>query len=245
MERLKECIRIEQSANDAKAAVLMVYPAANPVGKAVVMCPGGGFNVVVTDVEGEAFVPWFGERGVTFAVLQYRMPEGHPEHLTEDIRWALQQMRAHAAAWGAEELGVMGASIGGYIAATAAVEFEGEERPAFQILIYPALSMLDEYAHLPSRGRMLATEHPDRATQQRLSLELHVTPDTPRAFIALAEDDPAVSPLNALRYYEALYANKVPASLHIYPRGGHSFAFKDSFPYKQLWLSELDRFLKE
>ena len=229
---------------DADSAGLDVYPAANPCGKAVVMCPGGGFNRVAEDTEGGVFAPWFNERGITFAVLRYRMPQGHPEYPSEDIRWALRCLRDRAADWAITTVGVMGASIGGHIAATAAVLFEGVDRPAFQILLYPVISMSDGLAHLPSRGRMMG-ENPACGLQERYSLERHVTPDTPPAFIALAEDDPAVSPLHSLRYYEALCMNKVPASLHIYPRGGHSFGFKDTFPYKSLWLAELERFLSE
>ena len=64
-------------------------------------------------------------------------------------------------------------------------------------------------------------------------------------FEVMAEDDAAVSPMHSLRYYEALSARGVPAQLHVYPRGGHSFAFDDAFPYKALWLAELERFLGE
>lgn len=208
------------------------------------MCPGGGFNQVAVESEGEAFVGWFNERGITFAVLRYRLPQGHAEYPSEDIREALGLMRNRAAGWGVTTLGVMGASIGGHIAATAATHFAGGERPAFQILLYPVISMRDELAHLPSRERLMG-EEPDEALKERFSLERHVSPQTPRAFIALSEDDQAVSPLHSLRYYEALCANKVPASLHIYPRGGHGFGFKDEYAYKALWLAELERFLSE
>ncbi len=88
-------------------------------------------------------------------------------------------------------------------------------------------------------------ENPSAELCERLSLELHVTPQTAPAFIVLAEDDAAVSPMHSLRYYEALSARGVPAQLHVYPRGGHSFAFDDAFPYKALWLAELERFLGE
>ena len=77
------------------------------------------------------------------------------------------------------------------------------------------------------------------------SLQLFKYSGAGNAFIVLAEDDAAVSPMHSLRYYEALSARGVPAQLHVYPRGGHSFAFDDAFPYKALWLAELERFLGE
>lgn len=244
MEQFDHCVRLRLDADNAESAELRVYPAANPSGQAVVVCPGGGFNQVAAENEGEAFVAWFNERGITCAVLHYRMPHGHADYPAEDIRLALRAMRRRAAEWGITSLGVMGASIGGHIAATAATLFEGAERPAFQILLYPVISMRDELAHLPSRARMLG-EDADDGLKERFSFELHVTPATPRTLIVLSEDDAAVSPLHSLRYYEALCANRVPASLHIYPRGGHGFGFRDDYPYKSLWLAELQRFLSE
>jgi len=74
-------------------------------------------------------------------------------------------------------------------------------------------------------------------------LELHVNSLTPPAFIALASDDEAVSPENSVLYYLALLKNKVSASLHIYPKGGHSFGFRDNFVYKRQWTDELEKWL--
>lgn len=236
--------RLGAGAEGDEAAELLLWPAARPNGQAVVACPGGGFNQVALEREGYPFARWFNERGVTYAVLCYRMPHGRAGLPAEDIRCALAFMRERAAEWGITRLGVMGASIGGHIAATAATLFGGEERPAFQILLYPVITMLDAWAHRPSRGRLMG-ENPSAELCERLSLELHVTPQTAPAFIVLAEDDAAVSPMHSLRYYEALSARGVPAQLHVYPRGGHSFAFDDAFPYKALWLAELERFLGE
>lgn len=243
MRQSDACIRIRLDADSEESAELAVYPAAEPCGRAVVLCPGGGFNRVAFEEEGEAFVSWFRERGMTCAVLCYRMPHGVAARPLEDVRAALDCMRGHAREWGSAVVGVLGASIGGHIAASAATLLGEEERPAFQILLYPVISMLDELAHRPSRGRMMGDE-PDRALQERYSLERQVTAGVPPAFIVLAEDDPVVSPLHALHYYEALYTAGVPVSLHVYPQGGHSFAIRESFPYRDLWLAELDRFLK-
>lgn len=236
-------IRIQRDAQQADSAALILFPATRPNGLAVVMCPGGGFDRVAAKSEGEPFAPWFGQRGVTFAVLEYRLPNGHADRPAEDMRWALRLLRSRAEEWGIVRVGVMGASIGGHIAATAA-QFEGADRPAFQILLYPVISMLDEIAHRPSRDRMMG-RHPDRETQERYSCERRVTAETPPAFLVLSEDDPAVSPLHGLRYFEALCERHVPAALHVYPRGGHGFGFRDDYPYKSLWLRELDRFLRD
>lgn len=225
---------------DEKSARLHIFSAGEGVRTAVIMCPGGGFRQVAMEHEGRDFAPWFNDRHITYAVLEYRMPEGNGNLPIEDVRAAIKEMRAE----GYIRIGIMGASIGGYIAGSAAVFLEGIERPNFQILLYPVISMLDSLTHLPSRERLLGSAVSEEVQQSR-SLDLHVTGDTPSAFIVLTADDQAVSPVNSLRYYEALLKNDVRATLHIYPEGGHSFGFRDTFAYKPLWLAELDKFLSE
>ena len=43
---------------DASSAVLWVYPVRKPRGKAIIMCPGGGFNQIASDHEGRDFAAW-------------------------------------------------------------------------------------------------------------------------------------------------------------------------------------------
>ena len=64
---------------DASSAVLWVYPVRKPRGKAIIMCPGGGFNQIASDHEGRDFAAWFNNQGITYAVLNYRMPNGDVE----------------------------------------------------------------------------------------------------------------------------------------------------------------------
>lgn len=228
--------------NVGQAASLFVYPSNQPEGNAVIMCPGGGFNRVTMEHEGHAFADWFHRQGITYAILKYRMPHGHIEILHEDIHEAISLMRSRSAEWRIRKLGVMGASIGGYIAAMAATLYCGTERPDFQILLYPVISMTEQMTHLPSRSKMLG-EGLSQAEKEAFSLELHVTEKTPPAFIVLTGDDQVVSPLNSIAYYAALLKQGIPSGLHIYPEGGHSFGFNDCFIYKELWTGELRKWL--
>ena len=223
---------------------LYIYPAEKPLGKAIIMCPGGGLTQVVVGPEGHDMAPWFNQQGVTFAILKYRLPHGNRKSLFEDIHQALLLMRDLSNDYGFKELGVMGASIGGYIAASAAVFEEKPVQPDFQILFYPVISMRKEYTHLPSRTHILG-EFPSTNEEEDFSPELHVGPDTPKAFITAASDDKAVSPVNSTLYYDALIGQGVSASLHLYPEGGHSFAFRDTFPYKTLLTEELKAWLEQ
>lgn len=82
---------------DASSATLWVYPARKPGGKAIIMCPGGGFNQVASDHEGRDFAVWFNNLGITYAVLNYRMPHGDVEVIREDIREAIRLIRRQSA----------------------------------------------------------------------------------------------------------------------------------------------------
>lgn len=222
---------------------LLVYPAAEPNGKAILMCPGGGFNRISIGHEGRDMAAWFNAQGITYAVLKYRMPNGHREVPIDDVRQGLRLLRDNAEEWKITRIGIMGASIGGYLAAHAAVFGSGDIQPDFQILLYPMISMTPSLTHLNTRARLLG-EHPTKEDEKAYSLELHVTPQAPPAFIALASDDEIINPENSLLYYLVLLKNKVSVSLHIYPKGGHSFGFRDSFIFKWQWTGELEKWLR-
>lgn len=208
----------------------------------ILMCPGGGLSKISIGHEGRDMAAWFNAQGITYAVLKYRMPNGHREVPLDDVRQGLRILRNYSEEWKITKVGVMGASIGGYIAGHAAIFGVDDARPDFQILLYPVISMLPHLTHLKSRERLLGA-NPTHEEEEAFSLELHVNSLTPPAFIALASDDEAISPENSVLYYLALLKNKVSASLHIYPKGGHSFGFRDSFIFKHLWTEELEKWL--
>ena len=224
---------------------LWVYKAEKPNGMAVVACPGGGYKYLSTDNEGTMFIDWMNERGITFAILKYRLPNGQSEVPLEDARRAMEIMRTQGKEFGVNpnEIGIMGSSAGGHLAATLATMYGSPMyRPDFQILLYPVITMTDK-THKGSRTNLLG-ENPTADQIERYSLENRVDAQTPPAFIILASDDNVVVPNNSLRYAEQLQDHKVPYSLHIYPSGGHGFGFRDTYTYKPQWSAELDRWLK-
>ena len=225
---------------------LSVYPAANPNGMAVIMCPGGAYAQISLAHEGHDMARWFNNQGITYAVLKYRMPNGHPDVPLSDARQAIRLMRRHAAEWGVDTklVGIMGASAGGHLAASLANLYDSPEtRPDFQVLLYPVISMKDGITHSYSRECLLGAQ-PDGAQIEKYSMEAQAKTQTPPAFIVLSADDGTVSPENSLSYYRALRRHGVPASLHIYPEGGHGWGFLDSFPYKGQWTRELENWLQ-
>ena len=203
--------------------------------RGVVICPGGGYRHLSMENEGARMAEWFAANGYTAAVLHYRMPNGHPEVPLEDVEQALRLLTG--AVPGAEgftvaEAGVVGSSAGGHLAAMASTI--GSVRPAFAVLFYPVITAEVSRRHKGSFDNLLGERRSKKAAR-RYSLEQRVTTQTPPTFLLLADDDRTVPSVNATRYYEALKAHGIPASLYIYPIGGHGFGMRDTFPFKASW----------
>lgn len=224
---------------------LTVYPATEGNGMAIVACPGGGYGKLATDHEGKDMAAWFNNQGITYAVLKYRMPNGHKEVPLSDARQAMRILRHRAGEWQLKRIGIMGFSAGGHLASTVATHFEDEEsHPDFQILFYPVISMDPEYTHQGTHDNLLGKQ-PAKEEEDDFSNELHVDGNTPPAFILHSSDDRSVPVAHSLNYYMALLRHQVPATLHIYPIGGHGWGYRDSFTYKREWTGELEKWLRE
>ena len=225
---------------------LIVFPAdaANNCGRAVVLCPGGGYARLSMENEGYNWVPFFHEMGYTAVVLKYQMPKGNPLFPIGDAEEAMRLMRKRADEWGLKEVGIMGFSAGGHLASTITVSNDSLTRPDFSILFYPVVTMSQQFMHRRSHNELLG-EDASEETNRQYSAELHVTENTPPVFLALSSDDRTVFPLNSTRLYEALLQKNRPASLHVYPSGRHGWGFRDSFPYHEQMLNELKQWLKQ
>lgn len=226
---------------------ITVYHPEKPNGMAVIMCPGGGYARLAMNHEGHDMASWFTTQGITYIVLKYRMPNGHYEVPLSDAEQAIRMVRAKAKEWGInpQRVGIMGASAGGHLAASLATLYSSEEtRPDFQILFYPVISMLQGVTHAGSRENLIG-KTPATELEQKYSLERQVSPRSPQAFVMLSADDGAVPPINGIGYFLALREQKVPATLHVYPTGGHGWGFRDNFTYKRQWTGELEKWLRD
>ena len=223
---------------------LTVHVANKPNGKAILCCPGGGYSIVAMNHEGNDMAAWFNAQGITFAVLKYRMPNGHDEVPLSDALQAMRIMCQHSEEWKISKIGVMGASAGGHLASTAATHYTEDSRPDFQVLFYPVISMQADITHRGSRENLIG-KNPTEELVNLYSNELQVNEQTPPAFILHSSDDGGVPVENSIRYYQALVKNRVPVSLHCYPVGGHGWGYRDSFPYKHEWKGELEKWLRE
>ncbi len=222
------------SDDDKDTAKVEVYLPREKVatGRAVVICPGGGYQTLAMDSEGRDWASFFNNMGIAAIVLKYRMPNGNKQVPISDAEEALKLVRRKAAEWRIKpnEVGIMGASAGGHLASVVATKATGDAKPDFQILLYPVITMQPGITHRGSRERFLG-KNPSKADEREYSTDLQVTRATPRAWIALSDDDRTVMPINGVNYYAQLYRHDVPASLHVYPGGRHGWGRKQTFKY--------------
>lgn len=215
---------------------LIPYPAkkaASP-SPAVIVCPGGAYDVLALDYEGLEIAEYLSKHGVSAFVLKYRVPRQREAALCDATR-AVRYLRYYAKKFGIRKdaVGIMGFSAGGHLSAFTAGngskklyaptdEIDSESaRPDNLGLIYPA------YLELKPKFRLLK--------------------DHPPTFLLQASDDPYFPSLTA--YEKALLIKKLPLECHIYPEGGHGFGSrpcgKATDNWLELYLSWLKRQTKQ
>lgn len=241
--------------DDKDKAELTIYlpDAQKATGRAVVCCPGGGYTHLAMDHEGHQWASFFNNQGIALIVLKYRMPHGDRFVPISDAEEAMKTVRRNAAAWhiNPSDVGIMGFSAGGHLASTIATHSTGDAAPNFQILFYPVISMDPGYTHKGSRDNFLGTFGEGKKDQKEMkkleadySNDLQVNRTTSRAFLALSDDDKAVPAANGFNYYQQLYKHDVPASIHIYPTGGHGWGYRESFAFHYNVIFELKAWLE-
>lgn len=201
-------------------------------GRAVVLCPGGAYKHLAFEHEGTQWANFFNQQGIALIVLKYRMPHGNKAVPLSDALEAVRTVRRHAKSWhvNTQQVGIMGFSAGGHLAAVVATRAKGDARPDFQILFYPVITMDPSFTEHESMTNFLG-EKPKKKDVREYSADQQVTRATPRAFIALSDDDQLVLPMNGANYYMECYRHDVPASLHVFPTGGHGWGYRDSFEF--------------
>ncbi len=222
---------------------LTVYkPGGKNTGAAVVVFPGGGYNILAIDLEGTEVCDWLNSAGVTCLLLKYRVPGTGPypksNAALEDAQRAMGIVRQHAAEWGidANRIGVLGFSAGGHLSAAISNHYEHRLyepiddadklscRPDFSIVVYPGYMALadQDFAANP---------------------DIVPTANTPPTFIVQAEDDP-VHVENAVVYFMQLKKAKVPAELHVYSEGGHGYGLRPTGLPVTGWPKLVDTWLR-
>lgn len=222
---------------------------AKVLGEGMVVAPGGGYAGLAMDHEGKQIAEWLNANGIAAFVLKYRHAPAYAHPVPHmDATRAMRTVRARAAEWGINprRIGMIGFSAGGHLTATLATQNDAGDpnsadpiervssRPDHVVLMYPVITMTDPYTHPGSRRNLLG-ENPSPEMIDKMSAEKNVNAQTPPAFIFITQDDEAVPVQNALMYYEALCAHKVPAELHVYGHGHHGVGLAKDDPVLSTW----------
>lgn len=232
------------SQDPTDTAKVYVFLPEKSTGRAVLICPGGGYGSLAMAKEGTDWAGFLNNMGIAAIVLKYRMPHGVKEVAIGDAEEAMKLIRHNASHWkiNRHDVGTMGFSAGGHLASTLATHSRGDAKPNFQILFYPVITMDPAFTHKGSHDNLLGKEA-SKKDERLYSNDLQVSRVTPRAWIALSDDDQVVAPANGVNYYMELYRHDVPASLHVYPSGGHGWGILPRFRFHNLLMLELEGWL--
>lgn len=217
-------------------------PADKANGAAVLICPGGGYNILAWDLEGTEIAEWLRSLGVTAVVLKYRVPRRDKDvpHTAplQDAQRAIRLIRQHAAEWNVDpnRIGVLGFSAGGHLTVMTGTHWDEP--------VYPKQDAADE---LSCRPDFLIPIYPAYLADEKqpgpLNPLVRVTKETPPTFIAVTHDD-ALRGLNAAQFYIELKKAGVPAELHIYTKGGHGYGLRPSENPVSSWPQRCEQWLR-
>ena len=232
-------------------------------GQAVVICPGGGYHGLAYDWEGREIAKWYNTQGIAAMVLKYRLPNSKSikvsyEAPLQDAQRAIRLVRSNAQKWNVNpgKIGIMGFSAGGHLASTLGTHFDTPNnfkedeidklsaRPNFMVLLYPVVTMKDNYTHKGSKDALIGL-NAKKELVNKFSSELQVKENTPPTFIVHSQDDKAVPVENSLLLYKALKAANIPVDMHLFPYGGHGYSLAIGNGRLGNWPNLLGDWLKE
>ncbi len=254
-----------RDAADVPSVAVFLPPRWRASGAGMIICPGGGYKLLMTSYEGADIAHWLNSFGVAGFVLSYRIaPRYHYPAPLLDVQRALRLIRANSGRLNvrADRIGVIGFSAGGHLASVALTHFDKGDpdasdvvdrfssRPDFGILAYPVITARPPWTHQPSVENLLGPS-PDSAMLDEMSSELRVTSETPPTFVMHTAEDAAVPAENSLLFYNAMRRAHVPGELHIYQEGPHGAGLANGrhgaywVPSLLSWSIDAERWLRE
>jgi acetyl esterase/lipase len=217
-----------------------VFRPARPDGSALLVIPGGAYNFVSVQNEGIDVARRFTPAGTAIFVLTYRLPDegwARRERVPlQDAQRAMRLLRSHSTRLGvdAAQIGVLGFSAGGHLAADLATAFDEpcysavdaadriSARPNHAGLVYPVASFQQGLGHDYSRDNLLGAGAGAAAIAAHSPAE-HVSAHTPPCFFVHAMDDDTVPATASLAMIDACRRARIPVEAHLFETGGHGF----------------------
>ncbi len=228
-----------------ESPTMSVYRATaeSATGTAVIIFPGGGYNVLAWPKEGTEVAEWFNSIGVTAFVLKYRVPRRDPDspqrEPLQDAQRAISLVRHDAKEYGIDpnRIGLLGFSAGGHLTVAAAVETERT---------YAAVDAADKVDLRPNficpiYSAYLGNHLRDNVAE--LGDWIKVKPEFPQTFLAVTWDDTMRGAQSAL-LFARLKEHNVPAELHVWSKGGHGYGLRPGDDAVRQWPTHLEAWLR-
>ncbi|HEX2976807.1 MAG TPA: alpha/beta hydrolase [Bacteroidales bacterium] len=211
---------------------------ANPQGSnkaAVIVCPGGGYNILAWDKEGTEIAAWLNKQGITAFVLQYRVPQKKQGAL-QDIQRALSIVRSEPGKYNIDpgKIGVIGFSAGGSLSARASTRFMSRE--------YKPIDNIDSVSCKPDFAMLIYPAYLDQGPELTLTPELTLSKEVCPMFLFQTADDPYGN--SSIVMAGALRKQKIPVELHLMPKGGHGYGLRSGIPAAETWPVLAEKWLK-
>lgn len=195
--------------------------------KAMLILPGGGYQILAIDLEGYEIAQWLNKQGITAFVLTYRVPQKQRGAL-QDAQRAMRLIRKQAEQWkiNPDKIGVMGFSAGGSLAARLCSRYEEQ--------LYPKTDAAAALSARPNFALLIYPAYLDKGSHQSLTPELEIDhKKTPPMFIFQTADDPFVK--SSMVMTDSLRAKKVSVEFHLYPKGKHGYGLRKDNPAGRAW----------
>ena len=195
-------------------------------GKAMIVCPGGGYGILAYQKEGTEIAEWLQGLGYHVFVLQYRIPNTKPIAI-QDAQRAIRLVKNLGETYGYNQwlVGIMGFSAGGHLSARAATSFEEDS--------YPPRDEIDEISARPDFVGLIYPAYLDDAPDRQLSEDISIPDNTPPIFIMGTVDDPYCN--DAIVMAQSLRDKKQDVEFHLYPKGGHGYGLRKGNPSAEAW----------
>jgi acetyl esterase/lipase len=207
---------------------------------AIIVAPGGGFQMLAFQKEGTDVAKWLADKGVTVFVLKYRLnhtkgkqpgeelgkllsatPSGKAVAFGEVVEFAMNDgleavkyVREHAAEYGINpgKIGFMGFSAGGTVTMSVAMTGKGISQPNFIAPIYTYLTA---------------------------AIGNQVPKEKMPVFLAAASNDGLGLAPHTIEIYSKWHAAGQEVELHLYEKGDHGFGMSKQGLPTDTWI---DRF---